>query len=206
MKNALVSFVSFVSFVSVVSVVALLLGALVIVTWVRSGGHVDEFSVNARRRYFVQSAQGRINLGVAQRWEYRNSDRRKYFQMVNGEVRPPDPPFVETPHADRWWFGMRRPYVVSRDQSGWFGSDRLGASVSGGGYYDFEWADVIYFPHWAAMLALAPLAALPLPGLIARWRRARRRRLQQCERCGYDLRASSGRCPECGVDAAAAVS
>ena len=88
----------------------------------------------------------------------------------------------------------------------WFGSSRLGSSVSGYGYYDHEWGDVIFFPHWAALLALAPVALLPVPALIRRRRRRRLRGAGRCESCGYDLRASPGRCPECGVGAAPAVS
>src|SRR5688500_3187965 len=102
MRYALVPFVS---------LGALLLSALVIVTWARSGSRVDEFSIHGRQRYFVRSFQGRISIGRARRWEYRNSDRKKYLDVINGDVRPPDPPYVETPHADRWWFGNRRPYT-----------------------------------------------------------------------------------------------
>jgi hypothetical protein len=51
-------------------------------------------------------------------------------------------------------------------------------------------------PHWAVFLVLAVLparrAASALAGLRARIRRKR----GCCRRCGYDLRATPGRCPE----------
>jgi hypothetical protein len=56
-------------------------------------------------------------------------------------------------------------------------------------------------PHWLLFLAAA---TLPCVGVLRRWRgRVRLRRLAagQCGRCGYDLRASPGRCPECGSGA-----
>jgi hypothetical protein len=56
------------------------------------------------------------------------------------------------------------------------------------------------FPHWlpAILFALAPTYWLLGP----RRRERRRRRLGLCLNCGYDLRASPERCPECGRAAA----
>ena len=54
-------------------------------------------------------------------------------------------------------------------------------------------------PHWAVALVALMLAVPWLAQLIATRRRRCRSRLGLCPACGYDLRASPGRCPECGV-------
>ena len=54
----------------------------------------------------------------------------------------------------------------------------------------------IIFPLW---LPTALFAALPLARGALFIRRRRRGREGHCARCGYDLRATPERCPECGV-------
>jgi hypothetical protein len=48
-------------------------------------------------------------------------------------------------------------------------------------------------------LGIAGLAALPGLCCIIWRRRARQVRVGFCRECGYDLRASNERCPECGT-------
>jgi YD repeat-containing protein len=64
------------------------------------------------------------------------------------------------------------------------------------------------YHHYAGLVVpfyLPVLAAAALPAAVfaarvrRRWRRARAVRLGWCPACGYDLRASAGRCPECGA-------
>jgi hypothetical protein len=62
-----------------------------------------------------------------------------------------------------------------------------------------------------ATASYATIAGLIAPGiafamtLIARGKRRRRLRHSLCQKCGYDLRATPERCPECGTVAACGV-
>jgi hypothetical protein len=68
---------------------------------------------------------------------------------------------------------------------------------------DVQWPEYggryVNVPHWFIVSCTAAPAAL---GARAAWRRTRRRRrlaAGRCAACGYDLRATPGRCPECGA-------
>lgn len=60
----------------------------------------------------------------------------------------------------------------------------------------WRWCPMLGGPTWLLAMALAILPA----GWGIGWRTRRRRRsAHACRSCGYDLRASPDRCPECGA-------
>jgi hypothetical protein len=90
--------------------------------------------------------------------------------------------------------------VRARDRrGGWL--RRLGIATARTSYHadGKQVRRALYVPHWllAALLLVAPLGRLR--GTL---RSRRRRRAGLCARCGYDLRATPDRCPECGTEAA----
>jgi hypothetical protein len=54
-------------------------------------------------------------------------------------------------------------------------------------------------PHWFALLATATLPLLLVAHRVAAFRRAKHAPEHPCATCGYDLRATPDRCPECGA-------
>jgi hypothetical protein len=54
---------------------------------------------------------------------------------------------------------------------------------------------VLVVPTWLLVL----LWSVPLPVVLLRWFRRRRHPVGHCQTCGYDLRATPDRCPECGT-------
>ena len=96
----------------------------------------------------------------------------------------PTHPFADLPFGDRWR-----------------------GRVAGSGVVNEPWQDPppqwrrihelgVVIPAWFVTVALA---ALPAALLVGAQRRGRGRYRGLCPRCGYDLRATPDRCPECGT-------
>jgi hypothetical protein len=104
-------------------------------------------------------------------------------------------PEMEAYHTKQW--AHRNPPVhqlISEVDNTHFQRPRLAfAGFRFATVIDGEWDLLI--PDYAIALSLA---ALPLLWLAFRLRRIGSRR-GRCRSCGYDLRASAGRCPECGT-------
>jgi hypothetical protein len=54
----------------------------------------------------------------------------------------------------------------------------------------------VWLPHWLLMLFFS---LMPVQAWMTRWRDKRRKQRGLCATCGYDLRGSIDRCPECGL-------
>lgn len=106
------------------------------------------------------------------------------------------PPAAVT--AERAGFGWGRSrgdlWVPAGGWTPWPQFDATAAGTTHGGS-----ATVVFVPDWALFAAAAALPAVWVGGLRRRLRRRRRAERGLCRACGYDLRATPGRCPECGA-------
>jgi hypothetical protein len=62
----------------------------------------------------------------------------------------------------------------------------------------------IEMPYWLPAMLFGCLPALAAKRAVQRFLRRERSRAGRCRTCGYDLRASPDRCPECGTETSAA--
>jgi hypothetical protein len=165
--------------------VSLVMLLLILALWLRSF-------------WFVEGVQRAMTAWAGDYWvlhhEHFLSNRGKLvvywyeYTLEKNEVAEPHVPVDEV----EWLSVSVRD--VSSHPGGWLGFD-LGAGDGTGAIRD-KWFTV---PHWF-LLALAGVVPLRRTATFVM---ARRRRPQlRCVTCGYDLRATPDRCPECGSPAA----
>ena len=96
--------------------------------------------------------------------------------------------------APGWHFGRSSPIVTPTDPPYWrrgCGGVHVGCGVC---HMHF-----VSIPYYVLILIALPLPVIWCYQIQGRWGREKRRRLGLCEQCGYDLRGSPERCPECGL-------
>jgi hypothetical protein len=98
--------------------------------------------------------------------------------------------------CDRGFKPYHAGYPTSSHSSNFLGftMNRMSKITAHYESHDLDWV----IPLWLPLLLTA---LLPSVWIRNRHRRLRRLRLARCPTCGYDLRATPGRCPECGTAA-----
>jgi len=197
--------------------VSLLIGVGTVALWVRSRSHCDQYCICRANWGFVVHVSGseaalelmRVPVGEGSFcW---NMD-------LDGHM---DPMSVANPHPygaawsvilERFFvsLGTHTKAVPTGIDLSWHRFALLEANWSRGEFAEPPIAFMpqgqrrsvsvrcagIGFPLWSVVLASA---LLPATWFIIWWRRSRQRKPGQCASCGYDLRATPDRCPECGT-------
>lgn len=142
-------------------------------------------------------------------WSFRNQDgwfdsTPRGFQFgalrlhaaISNEGVGTEEPFLS--HTEKRWFMGSKPAFVMPGLSFDKGKRDLGTYIEGGQAPIQIWGAKFWDLRiqWWAMALLAVI--LPLTWMRYLWRH-RRHHAGFCSRCGYDLRASTERCPECGM-------
>ena len=167
---------------NVLRMLSLLLCAAVAALWVRSYGSIDGLCVESDR-CFHEAYTWRGGL---------------WYGTLTGSASgtPPLPSSIK-----RIDYGDPQLKLLCEDiRRGWIGWVGFGATSATSGTTSTR-VRLYVVPLWLPGVALA---FPPVLGLLGRRRHTRQNSRGLCRSCGYDVRATPDRCPECEADVATA--
>jgi len=163
------------------TLLSLLLCAAAVALWIRGYRRMDIVHLRTDARwYYVESLQGSLAVGT---WRTANHDPRTFLlaRPVSYESVPRE--------TSAWLLPNYEKTAVTRLHA--LGFQYMLATDVGPHH-------MVVVPAWSVALLAA---GLPAAAALRRRRNRRRARAGCCARCGYDLRATPERCPECGWEA-----
>jgi hypothetical protein len=181
---------------TVLSAVSLLLCVAVCVLWVRSYWVGDHWACNSLSKHQQTT-----------RADYYTDEEYLANRAIDGYYVVSELGVVWAQHETGWdtfnqWhppqFWTSTPQFAPFEETTFLRS--LHFAYEGGAVWsDKPW--IVTVPHAALAVTFAAAPAAWLVRRLLRYQRARRSARGLCAKCGYDLRASPERCPECGTPA-----
>jgi hypothetical protein len=176
---------------TIAAALSLVTGMAILAIWVRSYFASDTLTLQRGHQYLVLSNRGSLTAVVASRY------------TVPMGSQPPFPAEERWPsYSDTWEFTWEKSDPWIEPAAPRFPGVRVGTwwEPEGGdlGVEAVDSGHQLRVPDWLLALPLLIIGGIGLRGSLIR-RRTKRTGDALCVHCGYDLRASSDRCPECGM-------
>jgi len=171
--------------------VCLVLTLLIAAVWMWSEWSGESVQVDQWRKLPA------VDRVLFEMWQVQSAKGAMLVAWKKNEI---DSAGVQLRNAEVIWRHTWHPVdvvdIAGRDSA----AARLGwcLYVNGGG---FTRVWLIGVPYWAMILPMLPMTWKAARRSRGAWLHRRRRRLGLCLACGYDMRGTPARCPECGTEA-----